>query len=399
MPLIDSAQIEAAYIRLDGTTTATADIPLGSNKLTGVASGTASTDAVNKGQLDAAVAGLTWKDPVTAKDYLGTRTITQIDALSPTSGQVVVAGDAGTPSAGTSDALVAGSVAEFDGTSWQQLIAGSGGFVPDGTRLLVHDETVTLFAPLTDGTDESKFADFDGTTNTPTLTAPADGDAVLVAGDGSVAENKAYTHDTGTATWVQFSSLAANTAGDGIDINSGVISTDLAASGGLKIVSTELAVEPADFAGTGLEDDGSDNLRIAAAAAGNGLAGGAGSALSVQADGDSVSVSASGVKAGVQSASTMNQTPTATSGSGTSTGVTLGATPAGDCEVIPTVNGVHYYITSAAKTGAFYLSSDGGTTAKARTAYASGDILYQGDDLGFNITTAMRISVLFDAIV
>jgi len=54
------------------------------------------------------------------------------------------------------------------------------------------------------------------------------------------------------------------TAGDGIDLASNVFSVDVS-----------------DFAGTGLEDDGSNNLRIAAAAAGNGLTGGAGSALAV----------------------------------------------------------------------------------------------------------------------
>jgi hypothetical protein len=52
------------------------------------------------------------------------------------------------------------------------------------------------------------------------------------------------------------------TAGDGIDLTGNVISADLAASGGLKIVSGEIAVEPADFAGSGLVDDGSDNLAI-----------------------------------------------------------------------------------------------------------------------------------------
>ena len=77
---------------------------------------------------------------------------------------------------------------------------------------------------------------------------------------------------------------AANTtfsAGDGLDLSGTTFSVDLKASSGLKIDSTELAVEPADFAGTGLEDDGSDNLRIAASAAGTGLKGGAGSALSI----------------------------------------------------------------------------------------------------------------------
>jgi hypothetical protein len=173
-------------------------------KITNLTAGTVSSDAVNKGQLDAAVAGLSWQEPVSAKDYLGTRTIAEINALSPTAGQTVVAGDAGTPSAGTSDALVAGSVAEFDGTQWQQIVAGSGGFVPDGTRLHVHDETVTLFAPLTDGADETKLADFDGTTNTPTLTSPSDGWAFLVVGETSINENKGWVYDAGSTAWIQF---------------------------------------------------------------------------------------------------------------------------------------------------------------------------------------------------
>lgn len=50
---------------------------------------------------------------------------------------------------------------------------------------------------------------------------------------------------------------------------------------GIKKASGALDIEPADFAGQGLEDDGSDDLRIAAAAAGDGLAGGGGSALTV----------------------------------------------------------------------------------------------------------------------
>jgi hypothetical protein len=65
------------------------------------------------------------------------------------------------------------------------------------------------------------------------------------------------------------------TAGDGLK---GGGEVDLGAS-------VTLNIEPADFAGSGLEDDGSDNLRIAAAAAGDGLTGGAGSALALDIDG------------------------------------------------------------------------------------------------------------------
>jgi hypothetical protein len=73
------------------------------------------------------------------------------------------------------------------------------------------------------------------------------------------------------------------TAGDGLDLSGTEFSLDLKSSGGLKITSTELAIEPGDFAGAGLEDSG-DSLRIAAAAAGAGLTGGAGSALAVNVD-------------------------------------------------------------------------------------------------------------------
>lgn len=99
------------------------------------------------------------------------------------------------------------------------------------------------------------------------------------ADKGFVQTADSVTIDTTSLTFVEFFGGAALSGGNGIDISSGVISADLLASGGLKFSGIELAVEPADFAGTGLEDDGADNLRLAAQ--GNGIAGGAGSTLSV----------------------------------------------------------------------------------------------------------------------
>lgn len=63
---------------------------------------------------------------------------------------------------------------------------------------------------------------------------------------------------------VGFGSVLAVVAGDGIDVAADSVSVDVS-----------------DFAGSGLEDDGSNNLRIAAAAAGAGLTGGGGTALAV----------------------------------------------------------------------------------------------------------------------
>jgi len=53
--------------------------------------------------------------------------------------------------------------------------------------------------------------------------------------------------------------------GDGLKRNAGdgdIAELALKSSGGLKIDTAELAVEPADFAGNGLADDGSDNLKL-----------------------------------------------------------------------------------------------------------------------------------------
>lgn len=299
----------AEFVQRDGSVAMTGALAMGTNKITGLGDGTAATDAATKGQLDAAVAGLNWVSPVAVKELVGSASVATINGLSPTIGDAYVATDAGTPTAGTSDALVAGSIAEFDGTSWIEIVAGSGGFPPDGARALASVQTaLNGTIGLTDGVDDGKFLQWDGTSLTPaTETPPNDGNAVLVNGDGGVFEDLGYTYNgtVPTGTWVQFAGASAANAGAGLsasgnvfnvgDVNRGVqVNTD-----DLEVDASEIAgdglkqnggnswvldVEPADFAGAGLEDDGSDNLRIASSAAGNGLTGGGGSALAVDPD-------------------------------------------------------------------------------------------------------------------
>jgi len=264
----------------------------------------------NKAYVDAAASGLKWLAPAVVLDYQGTRTVAQIDALSPLAGWAVVAGDAGTPSAGSSDLLAAGDIAEYNGTDWKKIVSHSGGFVPSGTRCIV--SAGALFAPLSDGTDENKLADFDGTSNTPTLTAPAEGNAALITGEASYYENLGYTYDN--TAWVQFTGAGQINAGAGLtksgqtfDVGAGNGITVLADTVGVdadsttggniqpvNVVANGVGVDINAIAGTGLEADGSANLRLAAQ--GNGIAGGAGSTLSVNLDGTTLSVSASGVK-------------------------------------------------------------------------------------------------------
>jgi hypothetical protein len=150
------------------------------------------------------------------------------------------------------------------------------------------------------------------------------------------------------------------------------------------------------IAGTGIEADGSANLRIAAQ--GNGLTGGGGSTLSVQADGDSISVGASGIKSSVPSKLNKTETPSSTSGSGTSTGLTIGATPGGDSYVWIEVNHIAYEVGDGVKTADFYYSSDAGSTAKTIANITSGDTLYRGDSLGFDLDASDVVSQHFNSI-
>jgi hypothetical protein len=129
--------------------------------------------------------------------------------------------------------------------------------------------------------------------------------ADLVAGEAHVTlnGNSQYVWDADSASWTQISGTGSITAGagltktgntininsgtgtsNGIQVNADTIGVALGVSGGLKLTANEIVVEPLDFAGAGLEDDGADNLRIAATAAGNGLTGGGGIALAVNAD-------------------------------------------------------------------------------------------------------------------
>lgn len=149
-------------------------------------------------------------------------------------------------------------------------ISGPGTAI-DGVTLTSGDRV--LLAGQTDASENGIYV-FNGDATPMTRASDADADADVTAGmrvpveEGTLADNMAtlttnnpITLDTTDLTFA-FLSVTNLVAGDGIDIGSGTVSVDLASGGGLKIVSTELAIEPNDFAGAGLVDDGSDNLAI-----------------------------------------------------------------------------------------------------------------------------------------
>jgi hypothetical protein len=188
-------------------------------------------------------------------------------------------------------------------------------------RILIKD-TATISALTTDGGAEATPAKYNGiwevtggatTSLTLTRTEDADSDAKVTNGM-TIAGTNAGTVNTGAryilvtqdpivlnTTALSFSKLSTTnlTAGDGIDIVAGVINVDVT-----------------DLVGTGIEDDGSNNFRLAAAGFGNGLTGGSGVAVSVQADVTTgatvapVSVTANGVGVTVDNTSIVHTTGT-----------------------------------------------------------------------------------------
>lgn len=211
------------YIRVDGTRAFTGDQSLGNFKITNLADGVADQDAVNLRQLTNAVNGIDWKESArvatTANINLASAP-SIIDGVTLNSGDRILVKD--------QTALSENGIYVFNG-------AGSA-----LSRSLDADEDSEVTAMMTVGVSE-------GSNHADQVWTVTSNDPLVVGTDDIV-----------------FGLLPVNSfvGGDGIDITGSTISADLLASGGLKFVGGELAVEPADFAGTGLQDDGSDNLAI-----------------------------------------------------------------------------------------------------------------------------------------
>ncbi len=121
--------------------------------------------------------------------YVGNFIISDINALSPVAGEIVIALSAGTPTAGgSSDALVIGDTAEFDGTNWKKILTNSGGFVPVGNKLVTIKNTDSVIA---DG-NIGEIAIFDGLSNTPTYQVTVDGNEVFNGFSPSINYQKEY---------------------------------------------------------------------------------------------------------------------------------------------------------------------------------------------------------------
>lgn len=246
--------------RLDQMAAPTAAVSLNTQKITNLADGTATTDAVNLGQLTAALTGQTWKEPVDAATTANIATLAG-GAPSTLDGKTLVVGDR---------ILVKNQTTAAQNGIYTVTTVGTGA---NGTWARATD--MDAAAEFTDATvlvQEGATHGGDIFTQTATVATVGTSTVTFVqTGEG----NTVYTAD-GTTIEV--------TGGNTFRIATGAAGAGLTGGGG-----SALAVNP----GTGIEVV-SDAVRIAAAAAGDGLTGGAGSALAVGA-GTGITVTADAV--------------------------------------------------------------------------------------------------------
>jgi hypothetical protein len=229
---INTKANDVDVVKRDGSQDFTADQSMGGFKLTNLAAPTADNDAARKIDVDTAQAGIKVKEPV---DVVSTANITlsgeqTIDGVLTSASRVLVAGQTNPVENGiyVSAAGAWSRATDFDGTP--------NGEVQEGNTVLVQS----------------------GTDNTDTL---------YILNSSNAADPTAINVGTDEISFVVYSRAESVQAGDGLD------KTGLT-----------LSVDVTDIVGTGLEDDGSNNLRIASTAAGTGLTGGSGSALSIDFD-------------------------------------------------------------------------------------------------------------------
>lgn len=207
-------------------------------------------DVANKTYVDSAVSGLTWKEPAYVLQYVGNAAASTIEGLTPTAGDAYVVTTA--DGSGALSTATVGDVWEYSGTAWALIIAGSGGFVPAGIRLLAATQTA-LISPLTDATDDGKIAVFSGSSNTPSLTTSLNGWAVLITdqdSDGdSIYANNGYVFEgtVPTGTWIQFSGAGQINAGAGLTKSGNTI--NVGQGNGIIVNADDVA---ANFASSGM---------------------------------------------------------------------------------------------------------------------------------------------------
>lgn len=210
------------YIRVDGTRAFTGPQSMGNSKLTSLADGTISSDAINLGQLNSAINGFDWKDSVRVA----------------TTGNITLSGEQ-----------------TLDGVTTST------------DRILVKNQSLPeengIYVSAAGAWSRSEDANTDAEV-TSGLTVAVEEGATQADYTYQLTTNNPITLGT---TGLVFTKISVNTlkGDDGIDITGDNISVDLAAvDPGLKFVSAKLAVDFADTSDSNDLDGTNDEKPIAA---------------------------------------------------------------------------------------------------------------------------------------
>lgn len=199
-----------ALINLSALAAPTADVSFGGYKITSVATPTASTDAANKGYVDAAIEGLTWK---AAANLFA-------------SSDVALTGATGTLNIDTYGALTSAD------SGYRIVLSNQTTDTEDGIYVYTDDGTNYT---LTRSADASTFQELEGATIYIL-------EGTTKAGTSWTQSNHYLTSFAGQ-TWVQLAGPGVFTAGNGINISSNIISA--VAGTGITVTSGGINIDTA----------------------------------------------------------------------------------------------------------------------------------------------------------
>lgn len=171
--------------RLDQLQAPTADVSLNSNKITNLADGASVNDAVNKGQLDAAVAGMNWKDSVKAATTAAGTLASSFENGDTVDGVTLATGDriliknqAAGAENGVYTVNASGAPTRATDADTGAEILQAAVFVEQGTTNADTGWVLSTNGPITLGTTSLTFAQFTGSGTT----YAADGTTLALSG-------------------------------------------------------------------------------------------------------------------------------------------------------------------------------------------------------------------------
>lgn len=230
------------YVRVDGTHTMTADLPMGGFQVTGLGTTTNATDAATKSYVDGYITGISWQDPV---DYVNlVDDSLSAPPVAPVISDAYLVADTATGAWAGKE----GHILQWDGSVWLD-----GGLVTTGLRLGVSFETATAGA--------GGFASMDNkiltvTTATPGSYAysaytPDNNDATFVANPTAYHFGHSYVYKTTSTSWINFGAPALVGAGSGLSYSGNTLGVNMGA-GIVALPSDEVGIDLFDTSGSAL---------------------------------------------------------------------------------------------------------------------------------------------------